>query len=1566
MRVYLRLWTDCCEVVSLLEIVLNTAPNSPDTTDMRSRVARLYQYLHELYRMRNPPRRSVSAYPWTLRWNDLPVHDLLVVGDPAHAADAQDAFAENTPGEAILHVGRPEILPCPPPPDALTGWLQSGWERITSTTSYLGSRLKTEVNAEGNAVETVILFEDDAARVQARQAWEAQREAWIADQRPAYDTLQVFDLLYTLHGTLQREGERYEILLCNGMLNWRLPDGSLIDHPLITMRLELQFDAAKPEFTLSIADRPVQFYSALFQSFQSVQSMNALDGKQVAALRAETEQEQFHPLNTDALTGFLRRVAATLDKRGQYLASTPESGYAEYPRLWSSPVILLADRNAGFAATLEAISEDLRGGAELPQHLLRIVGSELAGSGNASAQAAPSQSADGGGQNGSGPRLSEESVEVLFSKPANHEQRQIAERLDRHGCVLVQGPPGTGKTHTIGNLIGHLLAQGKTVLVTSHTTKALKVLRDQVAEPLRPLCVSVLDSDSESKAQLEASVSSIVENLASRDSTQLQKEAAALARQRKNLLQKVEATENAILEARQFEYLDIVRGGQAYPPSDAARRVAYGRDADGWIPGAITPNQEMPLAPHEISELYATNATVSRDEERQFAYALPSQEQLLTPPAFADLLEQRERALAAASQARPDLWAHATSEAEATVLESAAAHLNGMADHLKQAQGWELELMARASEPATRALWNELIAQIEEVEKEAARAQSDLLNRDPALAENMPLGEQAGLLQELLAHVQEGKKFGFLTLLAKPKWKQYLGAVKVQGREPATRDDFLALQTQVTIRQKRQELAKRWERQMVALGGPPIAGVGDEAERFCRRYIPRIADALAWKAGQWDKTQTALAQAGFCLSALQAAFRDQGDDTAAQYVPIARAQAAQTENRLILLRLEQTEARLKHLQNTLQAFVGEQAEGVIVALHAAVQAQNAEAYADAYAQWQQLIGQRVLLVRRQELLGRLEAHAPVWASAIRLRQSPHDHAAPPGEPARAWLFAQLSQELDRRLSVSLETLEQGRVSLIEDLHRATAELAERRAWQHQIARTTLAQRSALLGWKNIVKRIGGGGGKLVPQLRREAQKQMQASRSAVPVWIMPLSRVAENFDPRATRFDVVIVDEASQADAMGLIALYMAQTTVVVGDDEQVSPDAVGQRVLDTQNLKEQYLKDIPNAILYDGQRSVYDIASEAFGGHICLLEHFRCATDIIQFSNELSYNGKIKPLRETSQVKTKPHVVLQRVGQSVTRNKVNEAEAVETASLMLAAMEQPEYNGATFGMISLLGEEQARLVDKIITGHLTQTNQMVERERRRIVCGTPPQFQGDERDVMFLSLVDCAREKKPLNMRGDGANGMWKKRYNVAASRARNQLWIVHSLQPDVDLKAGDIRRRLLEFAADPLASLRSREAAVQKAESPFERMVIERLTGAGYEVISQWKVGAFRIDLVVVDGDRKLAVECDGDRYHPLEKLAEDMDRQAILERLGWTFARIRGSAFFRSPDEAMLPVFAKLAAMDIHPSHKAQDAPGPDAYAGKLLARVRRRADELRDEWQPPHVEGLPDPELPEDTE
>src|SRR5437762_11454735 len=100
----------------------------------------------------------------------------------------------------------------------------------------------------------------------------------------------------------------------------------------------------------------------------------------------------------------------------------------------------------------------------------------------------------------------------------------------------------------------------------------------------------------------------------------------------------------------------------------------------------------------------------------------------------------------------------------------------------------------------------------------------------------------------------------------------------------------------------------------------------------------------------------------------------------------------------------------------------------------------------------------------------------------------------------------------------------------------------------------------------------------------------------------------------------------------------------------------------------------------------------------------------------------------------------------------------------------------------------------------------------------------------MFLSVVDSPPAQPPLSMRQEGSKKIFKKRFNVAASRARDQMWIVHSLNHETDLKPGDYRRRLLEHALDPEAWERELRNRQDKTESVFEERVLKYLTAAGY----------------------------------------------------------------------------------------------------------------------------------------
>lgn len=486
-------------------------------------------------------------------------------------------------------------------------------------------------------------------------------------------------------------------------------------------------------------------------------------------------------------------------------------------------------------------------------------------------------------------------------------------------------------------------------------------------------------------------------------------------------------------------------------------------------------------------------------------------------------------------------------------------------------------------------------------------------------------------------------------------------------------------------------------------------------------------------------------------------------------------------------------------------------------------------------------------------------------------------------------------------------------------------------------------RQILNGWKMTVTKIGKGTGKNAPALREEARKLMIQCQAAVPAWIMPVSNVMNSVDPAETKYDIVIVDEASQSDITAAAILYMGKKIIVVGDDEQVSPMAVGIDDSKIQNLMTMFIKGkIPNAHLWDAKMSLYDIAELNYRP-LMLREHFRCVPDIIGYCNMLSYEGKIKPLREAGSSPFKTAMVSYRVnGTRRGRNKINEEEAAAVVALIQACLEQPEYANKSFGVISLLGDDQTKLIER----KLYDAIPIAEYEKHHILCGNASNFQGDERNVIFLSMVDSNNGTGPLSMasgEGQGSNGKaMKQRYNVAVSRAKDQLWVVHSLDYTADLKPGDMRRRLLEYVTN-LGTVAAKASEIEEAsDSPFEAAVAKALVGKGYHIVQQWQVGAYYIDMIAICGKKRIAIECDGERWHSGDKIREDMERQAILERLGWRFIRIRGSEYYRNPAQTIERVVSELIAAGIQP--EASDIAGGSREKDALLEKVKMRAGQL----------------------
>src|SRR6266446_1584960 len=689
----------------------------------RDKLTRVFRYLEALNQHRNPAKRQIREQLWSLWLRNLPEHPSIKrgaakSGSSRAKAKENQATADNSEG-FVLKVQRPSLTRPPEPPNGLAAWLETGWEDPSE--DILVRQTREEPDAAGSP--RIMNFDDDRTRSAALQRWRLSRDEWAKNEKPARAAMKIFEALYALYGRIDREAERVELVLGDGILSWSRPEGNIY-HPILLQRLQLQFNAAVPEFTLSEADHPVELYSALFQS------MTDVDGRAIGRCREDLEQGGFHPLLNGSTSGFLKRLVVQLSPRGELIEDeAPEEDQSD-PRIGRDPILFLRARTLGFAAAIEGILSDLRVREDLPWSLLNIVGEE-----SPVAELGEAGTLDG--------QYHEADAEVLLSKPANPEQVRIARQLEEYGGVLVQGPPGTGKTHTIGNLVGHLLAQGKSVLVTSHTTKALRMVRHHIVSELRPLCVSLLESDLDSRKQLESAVGSIAERLSRADAASLELEAKKLECERLDLLKKLAEIRNQLTEARGDEYRDVAIGGKSWAPADAARKVVQEKEAHGWIPGPVAAVAPLPLSPGELADLHRTSASITREDEQELSGHLPELHDLPRAEDFEGSVSERSRLGMEDLDLRSDLWESSAAQNSPEEIEGLAAALARAVEPLSGKDKWKLAAVyAGKYGDVHRQPWDQLVSFVRLVHREAANAQESLVKYGPEASKSFAGKEQ--------------------------------------------------------------------------------------------------------------------------------------------------------------------------------------------------------------------------------------------------------------------------------------------------------------------------------------------------------------------------------------------------------------------------------------------------------------------------------------------------------------------------------------------------------------------------------------------------------------------------------------------------------------------------------------------------------------------------------------------------------------------------------------------------------------------------------------------------------
>ena len=1006
--------------------------------------------------------------------------------------------------------------------------------------------------------------------------------------------------------------------------------------------------------------------------------------------------------------------------------------------------------------------------------------------------------------------------------------------------------------------------------------------------------------------ELKDSVQAISERYQNWDLDRSAREITELERQTYNLKKRQAEVQGQLRELREQEtYRHTVAGGK-YQGTTAsiARAILEKSGLHGWFPDTLGQDTELLFSsPVFLRLVHACRRLTPARCEEMSQRAITSS-QVPSTPVF---LEFRRAETAASEQWEPHkdrdaspafLHLRTVPQTIRTRLRSALhEYLGAMTRARSRDLPW-VQVAVKDAVTGHETPWKSL-QQTSAKSLPGLRRRAQLADarsiRFPAQADREKLLQDA---RDLLAHLNAGGGLGWWRLRPKAvKRTLYLTTeVSVTGRHCDSPQPLRELIEQLEVDRQIDNLWSQWSHRTERPKGSRLHQVNTAEEHL---------EALTQVLGLQKPLEVAKGAASEIAGFPEPTWFDDGVIGGF----LADLDAADAHERLHGAR-----GRFESFIAAVQAVASHpHAHPVNASLLKALRERDVSAYGAALHELEQLEADLALKAERDELLGKLKGVAPRLASSI--LESPNDsiwdNRLAAIEDAWAWARADAwLRDFNRRGD--------GR-AFQKDLHQTEkalgkklADLAAAKAWRECFRRMKEQDRQYLLAWSKEIKLIGKGTGKYAGHHRRVAQKYMEQCREAIPAWVMPFYRIAETIPARPNAFDVVMIDEASQSGPEALMLSYLGKQVLVVGDDQQISPDFVGYDQAKVQALLDQYLYDFEFKNTFGVGYSLFAHAAIRYKSRIVLREHFRCMPEIIRFSNDLCYREKpLTPLRQYPPQRLEP-IVVKDVPQGFREGgagaAINRPEAEALVEDVVRCCSDTTYAGKTMGVISLQGEYQARLIEQLLRERLDES----EIDRRNIVCGDAYAFQGDERDLIFLTMV--AAPNAPIGALTKEAD---KRRFNVAASRAKDQVRLFHTATLN-DLNPEDMRCKLLAYYTNPAAPVFA-GPDWDRCGSNFERDVGQRIYAREYRVLVQYEPlgpSGKQIDLVIEGVKTRLAVECDGDYWHGPDKYEEDMRRQRQLERAGLVFWRIRQSEFERDPEKALDPLWRLLPEMEIYP--------------------------------------------------
>ena len=1335
---------------------------------------------------------------------------------------------------------------------------------------------------------------------------------WVEKHNSWEKVHKVYSALFAIHQEQLRLGEEYELVLGLGLLTWQTPTGQRVRRHLIVADAILDFEARLGRFTVRPHTEGVRLRPELDMLDIEEQPAHAEETAKNLLSKAEDE-----PWERGCVDGVLQALVHSISPEGSYYDASEKraASASTKPIVEYAPALILRKRSAkGLTEALKKIKDQIENGELIPGEFADLA--EIGTKDDHNSNNTPDVhniTFDG---------------EIFFPKPSNAEQRKIVNTLQTASGILVQGPPGTGKSHTIANLISHLLATGQRTLITAKTPRALKVLEGLVPHELRPLCINLLGSGLEERHSLESSVEGILSKHDEWNESFKRIERTDLENNINTLREEKSKVDRRLRDIRESETHDKSISGSIYRGTAAriAESVNQDRNIFGWFTDVITLDMNPEVDKSNLCRIILDEMRHFTPEKRKelalaFLDAVPRCED------FASLVKEERSAIAEDQRllvGADERIADILSKSSSATVEKIHNALYDFMETYRRLSSMQYVWANDAIQDAifgNTDIWNEIIRVTIDTIKSIEGSISTADDTTIQFPENYDINTLFGDTWKLKEHMKLGGKLGWG--IFRPKIvKDHLyivNTVFINGHLCSSTEHFETLACALRVRIACEKAWNFWVGRVEKVQGPYAL------QLTVFRSLRTALESILSLQGLVNKCRAAIRECPVLNEPVWTDVYQVQKITASCQLALARFR-----RHLIDEEIQRIDEPVSFMvaRGNVHPFMSE--------LLGAIRNRNVDAFAIAESKIIDLKNEHLRLKKVDSYLSELRSKLPNLTSSLEETYNEAHWEERLQRIDDAWHWAQARYWVEDYIRKEDSPALEKRAKQIEDeLNDIIARLAAIHAWSFCFSRLEEKHRRHMEAWQQSMRRLGKGTGKHAPRHRREAQGHLNECREAVPAWVMPLHRVWDTVTPAPGIFDVIIIDEASQCGLEALPLFYLGKKIVIVGDDKQISPDAVGLDRGAVQRLMQELLYDFNFKSPFDIESSLFDHGKLRYGTkRITLREHFRCMPEIIRFSNDLCYsNTPLIPLRQYGPNRLIPleHTFVREGYREGTNNRViNRPEADAVVAKIAELCSDSRYDDKSFGVIVLQGEAQASLIESQLLDLLGAE----EIERRHLVCGNPYSFQGDERDIIFLSLVAASN----ANI-GSLTKAADERRFNVAASRARDKMILFHSVTSD-DLSTSCLRRKLLDFfegtKPQQIAGIDRNDLERQACQgnrrvikpplpfdSWFEVDVALELLRKDFTVLPQYEVAGKRIDLVIEGGQARLAVECDGDQWHGPDRYEDDMLRQRQLERCGWEFFRVRESAFYANKDVALQKVWPMLKERGIFPRSEAEAA-------------------------------------------